>query len=181
MHFLVARISIILLRLSFLEILRWSFPRCLCRMSPIIKDSTSIMSLSIQYLRFIWRCIRWTAITPLHSFTDLTEHSSWTLLDQSSMDGRSSLQQVTHLRLSFSLNFLSLGLTNGSLFTYFLDNERTSTDHYLVFALRQLNDSSSTPPWTNEWVAFTSNYERASIRRRVSTSMSRLKNGNPML
>ena len=77
------------------------------------------------------------------------------------MDGQSSLHQVTHLsshspddRLS-----LSLDLTNESVYTYFLDNQQTSTHQSLIFALRQFNGSSSNPPWVNERLAFTADYE----------------------
>ena len=82
------------------------------------------------------------------------------------MVGRSFLHQVTHIShakrvFSFILLFpFFADLTNESVFTYFLDNERTSSHRSLIFGLRQLNDSSSSlSPLVNERVMFTSNYE----------------------
>ena len=78
------------------------------------------------------------------------------------MDGRSSHQQVTPPSpetLSLSALLLRLDWSNGSVCTYFLDDQQTSTHQSLIFALRQLNESSSNPPWINERVPFTTDYE----------------------
>ena len=81
------------------------------------------------------------------------------------MDGQSSLHQVTHANTSLSLSpetlllLLLVDLSNDTLFTYFLDNEQTSTHRSVVFALRQLNQSSVNSPLINEQVLFTADYE----------------------
>ncbi len=62
-----------------------------------------------------------------------------------------------------------LELTNESIYTYFIDNQRTSGHQSVIFGLRELNStemlniclnsSINNPPITNERVNFTSNYE----------------------
>jgi hypothetical protein len=57
----------------------------------------------------------------------------------------------THTSLPVMSPFFSLiDLTNWNLLTYFLGNEQTLTHNSLIFALRQLNDSSLNPPSINE-------------------------------
>jgi hypothetical protein len=62
-----------------------------------------------------------------------------------------------------------IDLTNESLYTYFIDNQRTSGHHSLVFGLRELSRTeminfcsdipNKHPPITNERFNFTSDYE----------------------
>ena len=69
---------------------------------------------------------------------------------------------------SSNTHFSRLDLSNESVYTYFLDNDQTSTHHSLVFVLRQLNDSSASSPWIDEGVASTADYE---IRLYTSSSL----------
>jgi len=65
--------------------------------------------------------------------------------------------------------FLNIDLTNESIYTYFIDNQKTVGHQSVIFGLRELNSteiidvcSSSSvinPPITNEPFNFTSNYE----------------------
>jgi hypothetical protein len=56
-------------------------------------------------------------------------------------------------------------LTNDTIYTYFVDNQRTSGHQSIIFGLRELNSieinncSMTTPPITNQRFNFTSNYE----------------------
>jgi hypothetical protein len=60
-------------------------------------------------------------------------------------------------------------LTNDSIHTYFIDNQKTSGHQSIIFGLRELNStevmdvcmnsSLTSPPITNKQYNFTSNYE----------------------
>jgi hypothetical protein len=72
----------------------------------------------------------------------------------------SSINQIDGWRL-----FCPSNLTNESLYTYFIDNNRTSGHRSIVFGLRELtsfecsNNSMDNPPITNNRFNFTSDYE----------------------
>jgi hypothetical protein len=61
-------------------------------------------------------------------------------------------------------------LTSESIYTYFIDNQQTSSHQSIIFGLRELNSTetvdvcsitsiNSNPPITNQRLNFTSNYE----------------------
>lgn len=77
-------------------------------------------------------------------------------------------KQLVYVHQCTSINFVA-GLTNDSVYRYFIDNQRTVGHQALVVGLRQLTSNETTqgcssastngPPITNNRVNFTSNYE----------------------
>jgi len=63
----------------------------------------------------------------------------------------------------------NIDLTNESIYTYFIDNQKTSGHQSIIFGLRELNStefnisclnqSINTPPISNQPFNFTSNYQ----------------------
>ena len=121
MKFLFKRLLINRWKCSFLEILRWLFLRCLCRMSlnrqmilsPLLASSIFISLISQKHPHrrpslFTWKCIPCRWISPTWWFTSSIVPRSSTVLSPRSMAGRSSVHQVNKHWLLFRLSSRSV-------------------------------------------------------------------------
>ena len=94
--------------------------------------------------------------------SSVNQIDGWTLLCPSS----EFLSSFSSFISSFSLH---IDLNNDDIYTYFIDNERTTGHQSVIFGLRELNatelintcssSSATSPPITDDRSDFTSNYE----------------------